>query len=332
MIFSELIKEKKYLLIDCQMNLILMQSFLNCFPCLIHFEIECRSDLDLCDGHQWELFLQEKFTRLKTFYFKFQLKSSTSLNTIELQNILRSFSSLFWLVEKRWFMAIEWGQRLIYSIPRFSCESADPNFRPPIHQTSLDDSIYYDHINALAIWGESNHRFRNVKEVWLVDNPSKINLEMLIDLNRVERLIFVSSENDFLIEILISFCSKMKNLNFLKFSSIPVSFNQYDEEERVFRQVRSIELMKELKSFSSIITLSKLFPEIERLNMKIKSHEDIEHVLQTFSNNLSIVKLICEPSILSITKQSIENILGHSNFTCSIERDSIRLWIGSNKV
>ena len=313
------------------MNFILMKNFLNCFPCLIHFEIECRSDLDLCDGHQWQLLILDKFPRLKNFNFKFQLKSSTTLNATEIQNILRSFSSLFWLDEKRWFIAIEWGQRLVYSVPRFSCESADPNFRPPIHNTSLDDSIYYDHINALAIWGESNHRFLNVKEVWLVDNPSKMNLERIIDLNRVERLIFVLSENDLSIEILISLSSKMKSLNFIKFNSIPISFNQY-EEEKVFRQIRSIELMKEFKSFSSIITLNKLFPEIERLNMRIKSDEDIEHVLKTFSNKLSIVKFTCETSLLSITKKSIENILGHSNFTCSIDRGSIRLWIGSNKV
>jgi hypothetical protein len=308
-----------------------MKNLLNCFPCLIHFEIECRSDLDLCDGHQWELFILDKFPRSKNFSFKFQLKSSTTLNTIEIQNILRSFSSLFWLVEKRWFIAIEWGQRLVYSVPRFSCESADPNFRPPIHNTSLDDSIYYDHINALAIWRESNHRFLNVKEVWLVDNPSKMNLGIIIDLNRVERLIFVSSENDLSIEILISLISKMKNLNFIKFSSIPISFNEY-EEEKVFRQIRSIELIKELKSFSSILTLNKLFPGIERLNIRIKSNEDIEHVLKTFSNNLSIVKFTCETSILSITKKSFENILSHSNFTCAIDTSSIRLWIGSNKV
>lgn len=66
--------------------------------------------------------------------------------------------------------------------------------------------------------------------------------------------------------------------------------------------------------------------------MKTKSNEDIEHLLNIFSKNLSIVKLTCETSLLSITKKSIETILGHSNFTCSIDTGSIRLWIGSDKV
>lgn len=107
----------------------------------------------------------------------------------------------------------------------------------------MNDSIYSNHINALAIWREFNHRFFNVKEVWLVDNPLKMNLDRIIDLNRIERLIFVSSENDLSIEILISLISKMKNLYFIKFSSIPLSFNEYDEEKS-FLQIRSIELIK----------------------------------------------------------------------------------------
>ena len=36
--------------ISSQVNMIQMKSLLNCFPSLDYFEIECRSDLDLCDG------------------------------------------------------------------------------------------------------------------------------------------------------------------------------------------------------------------------------------------------------------------------------------------
>jgi len=309
------------------MNLIQMKELLNNFSCLIHLEIECRSDLDLCDGYQWELFILDKFPHLKIFNFKFQLKKLTIIyNSIEIQNILRSYSTFFWLNQKRWFIAIEWGQRLIYSVPRFSCESADIDFRPPIHCTSFDDSIYYNNISALAVWGESTNQFLNVKELWIVDNPSEINFKKIINLNLVERLIFVSSKNDLSIEILILLVSEMKNLNFIQFNSI--SFNQL-KEKIIFKQIRSIKIIKEFKSFLSIEILNKIFPQIERLDMKIKSNEDIENVLTYFSNNLSIVKFDCETSRIIITKKSIENILGHSNFTFSIDTNSIRLWIGS---
>jgi hypothetical protein len=308
-----------------------MEELLNCFPYLISFEVECRSDLDLCDGYQWELFILDKLSYLKTFYFKFQLKSSVTLYSIGIQNILRSYSSPFWLNEKRWFIAIEWAQRLVYSVPRFSCESADVDFRPPSHRTSLDDSIYYNNISALAVWGESNDRFKNVKELWLVDNPSKINLDLIIDINRVERLIFVSSRSDLSTEILIDLISQMKNLNFIKFYSFPLSFNE-SKEKIHFRQIHSIELMRQFKSFSSIQILKKLFPQIERLHMKIRSADDIYNVLNSFKNSLSIVKFYFETSNIIITKKSLQKTLGHSNFTYSTDNESIRLWIGLNDV
>jgi hypothetical protein len=38
--------------------------------------------------------------------------------------------------------------------------------------------------------------------------------------------------------------------------------------------------VRELKSFSSIDTLNLMFPQLERLQMKIKSNEEIEKVLR----------------------------------------------------
>ena len=298
----------------------------------MNLEVETRSDLDLCDGCEWENFLVNNLSRLKIFNFKFQLKSTIILNISGIQNVLKSFSSYFWLVEKQWFVAIEWGQRLIYSVPRFSCESADPNFRPPIHCTTLNCKIFYDHINALAVWGQTNRRFTNVKELWLVDNPLTMNIEAMVDVNRIERLICVSSKADLSIDTLINLISKMKNLAYIQFFDIPLSFVAKNKPSPIMRQIRSVELMREYKSFSSIQTLNRIFPQIERLHMKIKSNDDIQKILNCFSSNLSIVKFDCDASKISIGVKTIEKILGHSNFTLAISLISIRLWIGTGKV
>ncbi len=135
------------------MNLIEMKEILNNFQNLIQLEIECRIDFDLCDGYQWEKYFQENLIYLKNFNFKFQLNSTILLNQNEIEKILNSYSTYFWLNEKHWFITFELNQRLIYSIPRFSCESADQNFRPPIYSTTINKSIFYDHINALALCG-----------------------------------------------------------------------------------------------------------------------------------------------------------------------------------
>ncbi|CAF3088601.1 unnamed protein product [Rotaria sp. Silwood2] len=316
----------------CQMSMIELKEILNCFPCLIHFEIECRSDIDLCDGYQWEIFILNKLSHLKRFYFKFQLKSTIILNINGIEQILKSFSTYFWLTEKRWFIAIEWGQRLIYSVPRFSCQSADRNFRPPIHTTIYDEKIFYDNINALALWGETHHKFLYVKELWLVDDPLMINFEQIININRIETLIFVSSNNHLSIDTLVYLISKMKNLCSIQFFDIPLSFVKYKKQSVIIRQIHSIELIKELKSFSSIEILNKIFPQIRRLHMKIKSTEDIQKIYNLFSKNLSNIIFYCNTSNVSLTRQYFEKIIGHSNFTFYIDLTSITLWIGIEDV
>ncbi|CAF4119025.1 unnamed protein product, partial [Rotaria sordida] len=73
---------------------------------------------------------------------------------------------------------------------------------------------------------------------------------------------------------------------------------------------------------------NKLFPQIERLRIKIKSNKDIEKILNIFSKSLSIVIFYYDTSNIIINQKSIENILDHSNFTFTIDNNSIRLWIG----
>jgi len=313
------------------MNLIEMKEILNNFPNLIKFQIECRSDLDLCDGYQWEIYLKTNLIYLKIFYFKFQLNSTIILNQFQIENILNSYSSLFWLNEKHWFIALELEQRLIYSIPIFSCESADQNFRPPIYSTTIDKSIFYDHINALALREQTNYYFKNIKELWIVENSSNINLDFILNLNKIERLIFASSKNDLTIQILNDFIFKMKSLNFIQFSSFSLLLNDF-KQNFVFKQIHSIKIIKEIKSFSSIELLNELFPKLKYLNIQIKSIEQIKFILKSFSKYLSIVKFDCERSLFSsLTQKSFEKMLGHSNLTCAFDTDSIRLWIGSNE-
>jgi hypothetical protein len=75
-----------------------------------------------------------------------------------------------------------------------------------------------------------------------------------------------------------------------------------------------------------------MFPQLERLQMKIKSNEEIEKVLNRFSKSLSIVRFNSDTSNIFINQTLIEQLLDHSNFTFAIDQNSIRLWIGLPKV
>ena len=310
------------------MNMIQMTISMNCFPNLNFFEIECRSDLDLCDGYQWELLIKNHLPYLKIFHFKFQLKSTIILNKLQSEDILRSYSTGFWLNEKRWFIVIDLDQKIFYSVPRYLPRSTQSDIDCSYLSTSNDNSIFSNNINALTIWENPSNYYPNVKELCLFDHPSKNNLELIIDVKKVQRLIFMRSSIDLSIDYFIDLISAMKHLHFIRLKSIPLSFIETDRKI-AFEQIHSIEFLKECQSYLVIEKLSQLFPNIQRLNTVIKSNEDIEYFLKAFSNCLSIVTFDLGNSNVTITKESIENILGHSNFTFHIDQLFIRLWIGS---
>lgn len=136
---------------------------------------------------------------------------------------------------------------------------------------------------------------------------------------------------DLSIEILTDLVTRMKNFNFIQFYSIPLTFIETDLDV-VFPPIHSIELMKEFQSYTVIDKLTQLFPNIQRLKIKIKFNDDIHYILKAFSHSLSMVWFHSEKPTLTITKKSVENTLGHLNFTCHIDRNDIQLWIGLNKV
>ena len=314
------------------MNLNWLTDFLVGLSRLRHLEIEARGDLDVCDGSQWEFFISTSLSCLRTFNFKIQLKPTIILNIVGIQQLLSSFTSSFWLTEKRWFMAIEWEQRLIYSVPRFSCESTDPNFRPPIHCTAPDETIFYDHIAALAVWGQPTRRFACVQELWLIDNPGQLELEAMIDVNRVQRLVVVASKADLSIATLIDLIQKLPRLSDIQFLDLPVSFVEQKSAITPIEQIRSLEFTRECQSPTYFELFNQLFPRLQRLRVKIQSDQDIQQILHVFAPRLSIVSFGCDSTRMSVTRPWLEKALGHGNFTFAIDQASIRLWIGLAEV
>ena len=299
---------------------------------LKHLEIEARADLDVGDGSQWESFICASLPHLRTFDFKFQLKPTITLNIAGIQNLLSSFSSPFWLMEKRWFIAIEWEQRLIYSVPRFSCESTDPNFRPPIRCTAPDETIFYDHITALAVWGQPTHRFARVQELWLIDNPGELDLEATIDINWVQRMVVVASKADLSPTTLVDLIQKMPHLTDIQFLDLPTSFVEEKASITAVEQIRSLEFTRDYQSLECFELFNRLFPRLQRLRVKIQSEQDLQQILHVFSPRLSIVSFDFNPTRVSVTRPWLEKTLGHRNFTFATDQASIRLWIGRAEV
>ncbi len=61
-----------------------------------------KTDIDMVNGDRWQKFLTRCLPALIKFQFKFMVAKCYH----EIDQILDSFSSAFWLKEKRWFVVV----------------------------------------------------------------------------------------------------------------------------------------------------------------------------------------------------------------------------------
>ena len=102
-----------------------LESFLLFTPCLIYLKLIGKSFV--LDGKRWEQFIQINLPHLDKFQFFITYANSNSQTPGDLELIIESFRSPFWIEHKRWFVAGEFNidrsyEILVYSIP--ICTSA----------------------------------------------------------------------------------------------------------------------------------------------------------------------------------------------------------------
>ncbi|CAF3124666.1 unnamed protein product [Rotaria sp. Silwood2] len=154
---------------------------------LKHFEIQAQGNEDLCDGLRWQMLV----SHIKMFNFKFKLFSQ--FGRAKQQEILSSFSSPFWIIEKHWFVVF--SQYEIYTVPRFAETSAGESFLPPMYRTVSDERLFYDHIFTFALNKideeqllADHYRFPQVRVLLLAKYLPLDNLLALVDLSQVRYL------------------------------------------------------------------------------------------------------------------------------------------------
>lgn len=81
-------------------------SLLSLTPSLIHLRVTIRDCgvFDMSCGDSWEEFLQTRLIRLKTFQFLFTCETEEIPYGVDVQSIVESFQTPFWLNEKHWIV------------------------------------------------------------------------------------------------------------------------------------------------------------------------------------------------------------------------------------
>ncbi|CAF1135849.1 unnamed protein product [Adineta steineri] len=104
---------------------------------------------DYSDGHRWEKFIQTNLLGLKNFQFYFNDYQSDQSSYPDIEQIIRSFQSPFWIELKKWFVICEYNINIpqwikLYSIP--NCMSKLNSIVEPIKisLSTLDIAIDMD--------------------------------------------------------------------------------------------------------------------------------------------------------------------------------------------
>ncbi|CAF1209820.1 unnamed protein product [Adineta ricciae] len=290
-----------------------VEKFLSKTPNLKHFELETEGLKELFDGERWEPIV----SGLSRFDFRIHC-SDTSNNIFEREHVLQSFRSLFWLEQKRWFVAYYTpNAREIFTVPRFLSTIGNyPSVNwPP--QCTLPDFPFAKHITHLqcsALYPLIADQFPNITSLTIHTNRTLDG----------QTLVQVIEQMKFLYSISIVDLSIVNH--------IPINV--------VFEKIRSLSV-QEFSTSDSDQTIHDLdrvcftFPRLERLNMKLLSHIHLFRLIDQLKY-LSIAKFeLHQSSSESPTMQrnwlinNCRRFQTTDNFTFRYVNDTIYLWMAT---
>lgn len=295
-----------------QLTMIKIKELLSKMPNLRHFELDTEGSRDLIDGQQWELLV----SHLTVFDFRIHLNGFiTSSN----EPILQSFRSLFWLEQKRWFVAND-GSYIhhIFTIPRFVSSIVKyPYTNWPPSSTSSDFSFNpYIKTCYMSLFNPALHCFTNITS-------------LVFDMNEI------STDSGF-----CAFVHRMNQLPLLHsvtFRDLSVLSNVPNNV--VFKKIRSLDVLDtdtraNVRIPLNIDRLCTIFPCLERLTMGLTSNNDFVSLIDRLPY-LSIVKFELTHFALVtrrwLTKKS-RRLGADNNFTCKIIHNRIHLWMNNERV
>ncbi|CAF3317755.1 unnamed protein product [Rotaria sp. Silwood2] len=290
---------------------------------LRHFELDTQSYMDLIDGQEWELLV----SHLTVFDFRIQLLCI--LSSLTEKNILESFSTLFWLEYKHWFVAYDNSyMQHIFTVPRFAPSVVRypyTHWPPACTSPDFDFDKYITCLHLLSL-NSVPHLLLNTTTIIFNKEETVTDIELFTFLGLVKHMPLLNS---------ISF----RNLSVLK----------YVPNDVVFKQIRSlyiqdIDARANIPLRLDINRLCTIFPFLQRLNMEITSRQDLLLLIDRL-RYLSIAKVgLYYPSSidqrsfrsLSVTRDWLikksRRLQANKNFTCKVINNKIHLWMNNENV
>lgn len=302
-------------------------------------------EMNSIDGYQLENLLQTFVPQLKIFRFFFAIYSWT--NSANVEDFIESFSTDFWLIEKQWFISLNYqidlNKLYFYTEPCIENQFTYSHSWTHVSTKSTVDSlsnirqITFDSIDIKSIENPS-FRLMNIRSLVLNNIPFEITFDVLnqfADCSSIEHLEFHSKTNPKLLFDFLEFHSTSISLTI----SLEILIELFENPRNPFDSFRKITMLKVIymkfdqihpKQFKYLPTY---FPNIEVLHYEGDFKlTDIAYLIGSL-RYLSLISIDCLNPMM-INNESILYILKKQNtkfkktnltYRCSKKRISFYL-------
>ncbi|CAF3984354.1 unnamed protein product [Rotaria sp. Silwood2] len=241
---------------------------------LTHLELYATGHNDLANGNRWQIVSNS----LTVLNFKFKI-----LETLT-KEILKSFCTSFWLVEKRWYVAYE--EDYLFTVPHFA--PVDVNFfqlQQHVPWTTFDKRMLYKQATKISAMLSSDDILGSLLDsLFRRFYDPNILLRIIatkIDMCQIQQMTLLSLTD---IEYLKLYFPRMSDLQKLSIAEeINIDLVEQMRDYRM-KQIRTLECCLSTENTSYIIEiLLRLFPHVKHLYVSsISSKMDMIRLIDGF--------------------------------------------------
>lgn len=318
-------------------------------PSLRHIELIVNDNghHSLCDGYQWEIFIENQLKMLTKFDFHFKLAWYQTYDWVSEAVILAPFQTSFWINQDRqWFVFYNRQSRSLFTVPRFAptvCSYPSQSMLP--YTTTVPEEQYdilYDHVIELILDNRkaSTYRYKNIQKLLLT--TANFDCQQF-DLTKVE--VLTVQIRDWTFEMLTEFIQRcMPMLSHLIVTS---SFSWKTSQQIKNMSLANIRILN-LSHYSSFsadeqLLWTQFFPFAQQLIISLNTRRQMMILIDRFDYlssgsffiencQIGTIEKLREPQVTR--EWLIENThrlsINH-NFICQNDyqyRSWIHLWIG----
>lgn len=337
--FCIMISKSFYLsLIDASISMDQMEQFLPNLHNLKHLTIESMGSNDLTDGYRWK--------RLNMNYITFNIKITVKI--INIQQMLNSFRTSFWLQVKHWYMAYD--HESLFSISKFAPKYVLHSYNPR-YFTAPNKNFLYNNIIQLNIsthdelaMQKSYGNFNNVQILKFQHRNLRYLELFLFGTNRTQ---YINSNLSDSIWLLSTYLHEMSHCSTLIIDTDMIPYLIDKLSKKQFKQIRTLKIRSSTSLKRPILEeILYIFPHVECLHItSIISYADMIRLIDGFKYLSNAVFTIqwkffsYERNIFNKQELFIRGVrrLKNGTFTCrlipSIKNNlscSVHIWINTH--